>query len=47
MKDRLGVLETGFFDDEADLEEEVAQCERERYDPDWPHASARGNEADN
>jgi len=27
-------------DDEADLEEEAAQCERERYDPDWPHASA-------
>lgn len=32
MKDRLGVLETGFWDDEADLEEEAAQCERERYE---------------
>jgi len=40
--------ETGLnWDDEADLEEEAAQCEKERYDPDWPHASATGNEADN
>ena len=24
-------------DDEADLEEEAAQYERDRYDPDWPY----------
>lgn len=26
-------------DDEADIEEEAAQYERERYDSDWPHAN--------
>jgi len=49
MKDRLDVLETGFWDDEADLEEEAAQCKRERYDPDWPHTCAtwqRGRQLD-
>jgi hypothetical protein len=28
-------------DDEADLEAEAAQCERDRYDLDWPYRANR------